>query len=127
MKSNDIPLGALIDSINEVRESRRILAAQDKELEATYKDLEEKIKARLDAEGMDKATGKKATASLTTVTVATIKDWDAVCKWVKKTGHFQLFQRRISDPAYREILELKKAGVPGLDAFDKINLNLRAL
>lgn len=127
MKSNDIPLGALIDSINDVRESRRLLAAQDKELEATYKDLEEKIKARLAAEGMDKGTGKKATASLTTVTVATIKDWDAVCKWVKKTGHFQLFQRRISDPAYREILELKKAGVPGLDAFDKINLNLRAL
>lgn len=127
MKTNDIPLGTLIDSLNEIRESRRDLAARDKELETTYKEIEEQIKVRLEAEGMDKATGKKATASIGHVTVATIKDWDALCKYVKKTGYFHLFQRRISDPAFREILELKGGEVPGLEAFDKKNLNLRSL
>lgn len=128
MKSNDLPVGALIDTLFSIREERRELSAKDKLLEEQYKDLEEKIRARLDAEGMDKASSKKATISLGKPTiVATIKDWDALCKWVKKTGHFQVFQRRISDPAYRELLDLKKADVPGLEPFEKRTLNLRAL
>jgi hypothetical protein len=127
MKPKDIPLGALIDSLNDVREKRRALAAEDKKLVAEFESLEEQIKARLSAEGMDKATGKKASVSLSHTTVATVKDWDAVCQFVKKTGHFQLFQRRISDPAFREIIALPKmkSGIPGLESFDKISINLR--
>lgn len=125
MKQNDLPLGTLIDSLNDVREERRQIAARDKELTAQYSSLEELVKTRLAAEGVDKAAGKKASVSITRNTVATIKDWDALCKWVKRTGHFQLFQRRISDPAFRELLDLKKAVIPGLEAFDKETLNLR--
>lgn len=125
MKQNDLPLGSLIDKLNEVREERRQIALRDKELSAEYSGLEELVRTRLAAEGVDKASGKKASVSITRSTVATIKDWDALCKWVKRTGHFQLFQRRISDPAFRELLDLKKAVIPGLEAFEKETLNLR--
>ena len=127
MKQNDLPLGTLIDTLADVREERRQIAVRDKELEEQVASLTEQIKARLHAEGMDKATGKKATASLSKVVVGNITDWDEECKYVKKTGFFQLFQRRISDPAFREILDLKKKPIPGLEAFEKENLNLRAL
>lgn len=119
-------LGTLIDKLNDVREEKRLLAVKEKELEAAYKTLELQVMERLQAEGMDKATGKKASVSLTPVVVAAVQDWDALCKYVKKTGYFQLFQRRVSDPAFRELIELKKS-VPGLEAFTKINVNLRSI
>ncbi len=127
MKSKDIPIGALIDKLHEIREERRKIAIKDKELEEDFKDLETKITVRLAAEGAEKASSKTATVSLSHTTVATVKDWDALCKWVKRTGHFQLFQRRISDPSFRELLDLKYKEIPGLKAFDKTSLNLRSI
>lgn len=118
-------LGSLIDKLDVLREKRRALSEQDKKLETEFKEVEEVVKQRLAAEGMDKATGKKATVSLSKVVVANIVDFDALCAFVKKTGHFHLFQRRISDPAFRELAEKKP--VPGLEAFTKINLNLTHL
>ena len=88
-------------------------------------ELEEQIKKRLAAEGMDKATGKKATVSLSEEVVANVKDWDALCAYVKKTGYFHLFQRRVSNPAFRELAAKKP--VPGLEPFTKINLGLTHL
>lgn len=118
-------LGSLIDKLDVLREKRRALSEQDKKLETEFKEVEEVVKQRLAAEGMDKATGKKATVSLSKVVVANIVDFEALCAFVKKTGHFHLFQRRISDPAFRELAEKKP--VPGLEAFTKINLNLTHL
>lgn len=121
-------LGTLIDDLNGIREKRRLIAEQEKVLEAEYKELEENLLARLDAEGMDKATGKTATISVSTNVVANIVDWDKACAYIKRTNNFQLLQRRISDPAFRELMELKGLKeLPGLEAFSKKRLNLRAL
>ena len=125
MDTRTTPLGALIDRLDTVREAKRKLNEQIKGLDEDYLSLEEQIKDRLAIEGMDKATGKKATASLSKVVVANIVDYDALCKYVKRTGYFHLFQRRISDPAFRELAAKKP--VPGLEAFTKINLKLSHL
>lgn len=120
-------LGTLIDKLDGLREKKRKLNEQLKDVEAEFNELQASILQRLEAEGMDKATGKKATVSRTEVIVATIVDFDALCAFVKKSGHFHLFQRRISDPAFRELAQMRKGGVPGLEAFTKTNLNLRSL
>ena len=81
-------------------------------------------------EGMDKATGKKATASISNVTVANVEDWDKFHAFVKKTGYFHLLQRRVSDPGFRELLEQKGAAAMakvGVVPFVKQNLNLTTL
>lgn len=124
--AKEVSLGSLIDGLNGVREERRLLAEQDKKLKAEYDELEAKIVERLSKEGLDKASGRLATVSVSSVVVATISDFDALCKYVKRTGNFQLFQRRISDPAFRELMTLKGV-VPGLEPFEKQNLNLRTL
>lgn len=124
------PLGTLIDKLEAVREKRRKLAEQDAKLKAEYDELDEEIKMRLAAEGMDKATGKKATVSISDVVVANVKDWDAFHAFIKKTGYFHLLQRRVSDPAFRELLEQKgeKAMAKfGVEPFVKKNLNLRSV
>ena len=67
-------LGQLIDRLDDTREKKRKLNEEIKKLDAQYGELEEQIKERLAAEGMDKATGKKATVSLSEEVVANVKD-----------------------------------------------------
>lgn len=126
MATKEPPLGTVIDKLDDLREVKRKLGEQIKVAEKDYNDLMAKLQDRLLKEGMDKATGKKATVSISRVVVANVVDWDAVYKFVKKTGNFQLFQRRISDPAFRELAEAK-GGVPGLEPFTKVGLNLTSL
>ena len=119
-------LGALIDALDDAREVKRTLSAKLKEAEDAYNTLAAEVIARLDAEDTRKGEGKKASASISEVVVAEIEDFDAVWAFAKKNNYGHLFQRRISDPAFRELLE-KKGSVPGLRPFTKRNLNLRSL
>ena len=118
-------LGALIDDLAKLRDAKKELAAKAKELDDKQAALEEEIFGRLEAEGMDKASGKLASISVGYDTVPNIVDYDALCAYIKKKGHFHLLQRRISAPAYRELLELGKP-VPGLEPFQKRKLNFSA-
>ncbi len=127
MKDTVKPLGNLIDQLNTIRETKRKLQEKIDEQDAAYKALEEQLMGRLDAEGMDKATGKTATISVSSSTSFSIKDDDKFFAWMARTKNFQLMQRRISDPAAREVLEMKRGEIPGLEAFTKKRLNLRAL
>lgn len=119
-------LGSLIDTLDSIREEKRALAEKEKEINARYADIEAMILERLDKEGMKKATGGRASVSCSDTVVANLTDWEALTKFIKRTGNFQLFQRRVSDPAFRELLEAK-GSVPGLEAFTKTKLNLRSL
>ncbi len=127
MKDTVKPLGNLIDQLNTIRETKRKLQEKIDEQDAAYKALEEQLMGRLDAEGMDKATGKTATISVSSSTSFSIKDDSKFFAWMARTKNFQLMQRRISDPAAREVLEMKRGEIPGLEAFTKKRLNLRAL
>ena len=130
MDAKVIPLGKLIDQLNDAREAKRKHAEVEKVLNAAYSEIEQTVLARLAAEGMDKATGKKATASISNVTVANVEDWDKFHAFVKKTGYFHLLQRRVSDPGFRELLEQKGAAAMakvGVVPFVKQNLNLTTL
>lgn len=121
-------IGSLIDQLTKIRDKRRELAAKDDELKAEYATIEAGLIAALKEQGMEKATGKLGTASLSNVTVATILDWDAAWKLIPKYPH--LVQRRISDPSFRELLELKGEkylAKYGMSPFVKTNLNLRSI
>lgn len=120
------PIGPAIDKLHDLRESKRELESKIKKIEDEYFELEGQLMEKLAAEGTDKAAGKKAGVSITTSVVTNVTDWDAFEKFVKKTGYFHLYQRRVSEPAVREILE-KKGSVPGTEPFNKKRLNLRVI
>lgn len=128
-------LGSLIDSAFELREKRRALAEQDKLLVEQFEAVQQEIMDRLDAEGTDKASSKKATVSISSNVVANVEDWDAFHAFIKKTGFFHLLQRRVSDAAYRELSMAsandkklaKQLDAAGVVPFTKRTLNLRAL
>lgn len=60
-----------------------------------------------------------------TSTVAQVTDWDAFYAYIYKNKFGHLLQRRVSDPAWRELMEQGKK-VPGTTPFTKKRLNFRA-
>ena len=118
--------GAIIDQLWACREEKRRLAELDKEVSNKIKEIEESLIGRLDAEGMTKATGGKASVSVTTSVVADVQDWDELWVFLIKKKLTHLLQKRVSEPAYRELLE-KGIKVPGVVPFNKRSLTLRTV
>jgi hypothetical protein len=143
-KTRPLPVGTLIDRMWALREERKALEAQAAAKEKELDDLEATLMAQMDAEGIKKATGSKATVSFTTSVVAQIQGdegWAQFHAYIKKTGHFGLLQKRVTDTAFRELLlsinnkqadtdvdyfKLKKQ-IPGSLPFTKKRINLRTL
>lgn len=119
-------LGSMIDDLTAIREEKRALAIKEKDINGRYDELEKSIVERLAAEGMDKATGKAASVSVGESICANLTDWDALTAFIKRNNYFHLLHKRISEPAFRELLALKGV-VPGLTPYTKITLNLRNL
>lgn len=123
----DVPkltIGQKIDSMFDLREKKRALDAQVKELEGQIKTFESELMEDMAAQGVDKMSGTKATVSITTSTVANVEDWNDFLAYVYKMKYGHLLQRRVSDPAYRELLGQGKK-IPGVSPFTQERLNIR--
>lgn len=120
-----IAIGPAIDMLNDLREAKRKLEAQVKEIEIEYADIEERLMAKLEAEGSTKGSGRNASASITSNVVGNVTDWDQFYAFIAKKKFFHLMQRRLSDAAVRELFE-QGMKVPGVEPFTKKRLNLRA-
>lgn len=119
-------IGTTIDDLWALREKKRLAEETVKDIEIQIAAATEVLFDTLDQQGLDKATGSKASVSISTAVSAQVEDWDALNAYVKKTGHFHLYQKRLSDVAYRELLEQGKK-VPGVQPFSKRKLNLRTV
>ena len=119
-------IGALIDRMWAVREQQRGLEKQIGELDQVLDDLDNQLRERMGEAELDKATGAKASASISTTVVADVQDWDKFWTYILKNKYTHLLQRRVSDPAYRELLNAGKK-VPGVQPFVKKRVNLRTL
>lgn len=137
MDMKALNIGQLIDKLHAVREKRAGLAAKDKPLEVEEKELRDMILAELAAQGTDEARSKKLKVSVTYNTVANVKDWDAFWDFILKgKGKYNhLLQRRVSDPAYRELVGMaendkrlaKALGEAGVESFVTAKLNFRSI
>lgn len=117
-------LGDKIDEMWNLREKKRKLEASIKDLDGQISDIESQLMESMAEQGVDKMTGAKASVSISSTTVATVEDWDAFLAYIYKNKFGHLLQRRVSDPAYRELIEAGKK-VPGVQPFDKKRINLR--
>jgi hypothetical protein len=120
-------LGGICDELWQLREDKRALEAKVKVISGQMSDLEEEAFAMLEAQGLDSAKGKKGNISLGEPQLSFTFDgengFEEFAKYVKKTGHYHLFFRRVSDLACREIF-VKKGAIPGLKHFAKRKLSL---
>lgn len=119
-------VGSSIDELWALREKKREAELVVKEYEAKIEALQEVLIEELTKQGLDKASGKSASVSIGASVVANVEDWEALWAYISKTKNFQLIQKRVSDGAYRELLEMGRK-IPGVSPFNKVRLNLRTL
>lgn len=119
-------MGSTIDKLWAKREEKREAEAKVKIIETEIAVIEESLMERMDKEETSKSQGTKASVSITTATVANVEDWAAFHAYVAKNKYFHLLQKRVSDPAVRELWDSGKK-VPGVQPFSKRKLNIRSL
>ena len=124
VKTRAPALGKLIDKVFGLREKKAALEAQTKALAGEIETIESELMEAMEKAGIEKTSTAKGTASISTSTVASVEDWDAFYAYIHKNKFWHLLQRRVSDPAYRELLEQGKK-VPGATPFHKKRVNFR--
>ena len=118
-------LGKAIDKILALRGKKAELEAAAKDVEKQIADLDSEVMEAMHQAGLEKTATRLGTVSISTSTVAQVEDWDAFLAYIYKNKYGHLLQRRVSDPAWRELIEQGKK-VPGTTGFIKKRLNYRA-
>ena len=103
----------LLNRLTEIRNSLKALQETERDLKRTKNDLESRIIANLERQGIDRVGNGSCTVSIKKETVPTVEDWDTVQKYIRETGRFELLHKRMSAAAFREILQME-LGVPGV-------------
>ena len=117
-------IGKSIDKVFLLRKKKAELEAAVKDAEGQIADLDAEIMEAMHQSGLEKTATKMGTVSVSTSTVAQVEDWDAFLAYIYKNKYGHLLQRRVSDPAWRELIEQGKK-VPGTTGFIKKRLNCR--
>lgn len=118
-----LELGINIDALYSLRQARLELQRKIEDLKAQEVELRQGILAVLDTAGLAKASGSLATCGVRRTLEPMVQDWGQVHEYIRENGAFELLQRRMSAPAWREFHE---AGVvvPGTEAFEAVDVSL---
>jgi len=116
-------LGSCADKLYELRQKRLEQQKVVDAIEAEEKALKEHIINTLPKSEASGVAGKLARVTLVTKEVPQVEDWDAFYKHVKKTGQFDLLQRRLTDAAIKERWEHGKE-IPGVKHFQAVTVSI---
>lgn len=116
-------LGECADALYTARQNRLALQRQIDEMGAYETALREHIINTLPKSKQEGAQGSLARVTVVRKEVPQVKDWTAFQAFIKKTGAWELMQRRPSEAALKERLD---AGVkvPGVDVFHAVTLSV---
>lgn len=121
-------LNDLITKRQFIKDERATLSKRDSELAQELGELDLQLLDALDAQGTTSTAiisgSDRISVSVAEQTVPAVKDWEAVYAYVERTGRFQLFERRMSSAAFRELLALEGA-IPGTEPFTKRTINMQ--
>lgn len=118
-------MGACADLLYEIKNQRSLAQKVVDDLQAQESLVREHIINNLPKSDTG-ASGKMARVSVTTKIVPRIDDWTKFYAHVKKTGEFELLQKRLSDAAVKERWDNKKK-VPGVGEFQAVVVNLNKI
>lgn len=120
----NIPIGELIDLLDDNRTTRRPLEAALKPLDKDYTLIKEAILIKLVEQKLEKQGTTKATVSVSRVTIPVIDDMEAATTWLKRNKMMHIFLKQpFSTPSWREIVGRKRGDLPGTHTFTKVDLN----
>lgn len=121
-------LNDLITERQRIKDERSALSAQDSALARQLDDIDQQLLALMDEQGTTSTAiqtdGARISVSISEQTVPTVTNWQAVYDYIERTGRFQLFERRMSSAAFREIIGLE-GEVPGVQPFTRRTINMQ--
>lgn len=118
--------GATADKLYKKAQDLAKANAKVKDLENEQREIQNELLAAMNDAGTGIIRGKFATVSISETTRASIADFEAFEKFVLRHKALQLFERRVSSTAYREMRDtLGGKEIPGLSEFTQQRLNVR--
>lgn len=120
-------LGEKIDKLFLLREQKLKYNDVIKEIQKEFDGLQEDIILNLQGEDIKKATGEKASASVSMGFYPTVNDLEKFVDWVFKNKKYEMMQRRLSSVAVKEMYDETNKLPPGTEAHTKAKLNLRRI
>jgi hypothetical protein len=108
----------------DIRNERRTIAKRDKELTEAWRLLEFDLIARLDEQGMEKASTGVGTATITETILPQVVDWDEFYEYMVETDQLHLLQKRPAAAAFRELLESGEQP-KGVEPYTQRSIGLR--
>jgi hypothetical protein len=121
---SDMTLAQLLNTAKTLRTEKRSLEKDVKAVGQSLEDINEQIRAKMHAEGIERTAVDGVTVSLSTTTMYNIADYTAFHDFIIESGHTGLLQRRVSNKYVSELLATVDS-VPGLVPFEKENVNMR--
>ena len=116
-------IGTLIDALYATRQKRLELTREVDEFKTAEAAFRSQIMDILDANGLAKASGTQATCGITSKIEPHIFDWEMVHEFVRTQNRFDLLQKRLSPPAWRDLMDAGTL-VPGTDVVPTRDLSL---
>jgi len=123
---NSQPIGTLIDKMFELRENKRNLASQIKDIDTEMGELELILLDKMNEQGTTQIRSPLATATVSQQVVGHVENWDALYQHINENDAFYLLERRLANAAYRELLQMGDE-LPGVKPFTKHSISLRKL
>ena len=120
---SELTLGQAIDQLYEARAERLAKAKEVKDLQIKEAAAKVQVLALLRESGLEKASGKLATAGILESDIPIITDWERVYGYIKDNNRFDLLQKRIGVQAWRD-LYLDSILVPGTEAGTDTDISL---
>jgi hypothetical protein len=121
---SDATLHELALERDNLREAKRELEVQIKALDALLAANEDSILTAMDAQGVTRTGIGPFSMSVSEQLVGNVQDWDNVYQFIAANDAFHLLQRRLSNAAYKELLDLGTT-IEGIEPFIKRSLNFR--
>jgi len=119
-------VGLCADLYAEVREMRLAMDKHVATVKARETELREHIIANLSKSDDTGAAGKRYRAQIVMKEKPSLTDWSAFTAFVKKSGRFDLMQKRVADKAVKDLWEAGE-DVPGVERFNAIDVSIQKI
>jgi len=116
-----------IDTRNQLSEERKVWEEREAQLKQEMEKLSLEIMAKCEEMGVDSFKTKSGTAFKTTKTAVRIVNTDEFVNYVRRTGNYQLFEKRVAKLAALELLEDDgiTPNMIGLDVVKTLEIQVR--
>lgn len=116
-------LGQEIDALYAKRAARLTLDKEVKKLKEEEAVIREELIKKLQAAGLQRASGAMATAGIKATVKPIVKDWDEIYAYIYRNHRWDLLHQRLSTTAWEDMLNEGEL-LPGTESFTDLDISL---